>query len=91
MRTRSKAKDAGDYGQGVGTNEMNIWHNGALPGTRSVMWCGTGGNAWCVLCTGGPPPGSKKNKDGDPLLAALDKMMWQLWDWSLLKTWSGSN
>jgi CubicO group peptidase (beta-lactamase class C family) len=80
MRTRSKANDAGDYGQGVGTNEMDIWHNGALLGTRAVMWCGTGGDAWCVLCTGGPPPGSKKKKDGDPLLAALDKMMWRLWD-----------
>ncbi|OAI56955.1 hypothetical protein AYO49_03220 [Verrucomicrobiaceae bacterium SCGC AG-212-N21] len=80
MRTPSTAADAGNYGQGVGTNGTDIWHNGALPGTRSVMWGGTGGDAWCVICTGGPPPGAKKKKKGDPLLEALDKMMWRLWD-----------
>jgi D-alanyl-D-alanine carboxypeptidase len=82
MRTRSTAVGASDYGHGVGTNGTDVWHNGALPGSRSVMWGGTGGDAWCVICTGGPPPGAKgKNKKkGDLLLAALDKMMWRLWD-----------
>jgi D-alanyl-D-alanine carboxypeptidase len=80
MRARSMALGGNDYGHGVSTNGTNVWHNGALPGSRSVMWSGTGGDAWCVICTGGPPPGSKSKKKGDALLAALDKMMWWLWD-----------
>jgi CubicO group peptidase (beta-lactamase class C family) len=80
MRTRSMAAGAGDYGRGVGTNEIDVWHNGALTGSRSVMWGGTVGDAWCVICTGGPAPGSKKKKKDDPLLTALNKMMWWLWD-----------
>ena len=79
MRTRSSAAGAGDYGKGVGTNQTDVWHNGALNGTRSVMWGDKGGNAWCVHCTGGAPPGGKAKK-ADPLLKALDKMMWKLWD-----------
>lgn len=82
IRTRSTAAGAGDYGQGVGTNETDVWHNGALPGSRSVMWGGTVGDGWCVICTGGPAPGSKGKKKGkdDPLLTALNEMMWRLWD-----------
>jgi D-alanyl-D-alanine carboxypeptidase len=80
MRTRGMAAGTGNYGKGVGTNAIDIWHNGMLLGSRSVMWGGTGGDAWCVICTGGPAPGSKGKKKGDPLLTALDKMMWRLWD-----------
>jgi len=80
MRTRSMAAGAGDYGQGVATNGTNVWHNGLLRGSRSVMWGGTNGDAWCVVCTGGPEPGSKGKKKSDPLLEALDTMMWRLWD-----------
>lgn len=80
MRTPWKPGATTEYGHGVVTDGTNIWHNGMLPGSRSVMWCGTGGHAWCAICTGGPAPGSKGKKKSDPLLVDLDKMMWRLWD-----------
>jgi CubicO group peptidase (beta-lactamase class C family) len=80
MRDRPSAWREKNYGQGVATDGTNIWHNGMLSGSRSVMWCGTAGHAWSVVCTGGPKPGSKGKKKGDALLTALDKMMWRLWD-----------
>jgi CubicO group peptidase (beta-lactamase class C family) len=76
MRTPWNPSDTIGYGHGVVTNRANIWHSGFLPGSRSMMWGGANGNAWCVICTGGP--GSVLDK-GDPL-EAMDKMMWRLWD-----------
>lgn len=80
MRTPWKPVDGRGYGHGVVTDGTVTWHNGLLLGSRAVMWSGTGGEAWCALCTGGPAPGAKGKKKSDPLLVALDKMMWRVWD-----------
>ncbi|HEX6376359.1 MAG TPA: serine hydrolase domain-containing protein [Allosphingosinicella sp.] len=78
MRTRSTAEGGHNYGHGVGTDGTDVGHNGSLTGSRCVMWGGTGGDAWCVICTGAPAPSGKKKKN-DPLLVALAEMMWKVW------------